>query len=143
MARIVHQLIALATALALVVSSAGWSMASVTGSLGAPAPSMHHHAGMQEASPHEHGHPPGEGHGHHGLKAAHGATCASSTLECEQSAADEASCCAMACHVAVPAGWSAGLIVRLPKREPAVTTAYVVPRSPQFRLERPPRGQLA
>jgi hypothetical protein len=143
MARIVHQFIALATALALVVSSAGWSMASVTGSLAAPAPSMHHHAGMQKASEHAHGHARGDDHDHHGLKAAHDATCASLTLECGQSAADEASCCAMACHVAVPAGWFGGLIMRLPKREPVVTPAYVIPRSPLFPLERPPRGRLA
>src|SRR5215210_3217717 len=93
MVRGLHHLIAIVTALALVVSSAGWSVASVRASFSNPA--------------HQHGVTTGEhgAHAHHGFrgdataKACHedGTPCGKAELPDEG-----ATCCAMAWHVAVP-----------------------------------------
>src|SRR5215207_4646178 len=111
MARFLHQLLGIITALALVVSSAGWSMASVQARLDGPA--MHHHAGGNQdsdgggsrASADDHGVPNDDvGHDHHGTKAADAGFCSPTGSDCGSvvpSDGDASSCCAMACHVAV------------------------------------------
>jgi hypothetical protein len=155
MARLLHQLLGIITALALVVSSAGWSMASVQARLDGPA--MHHHAGGNQdagvnqepdgggsrASARDHGVPnDAVGHGHHRTKAADAGLCSPTGSDCGSavpSDGDASSCCAMACHVAVPTGWATVSIVRLARRVRVALATYDVARDRQTRLERPPR----
>jgi hypothetical protein len=145
MARFLHQLLGIITALALVVSSAGWSMASVQARLDAPA--MHHHAGGNDASQvengasaHDHGVPNDDvGHDHHGTTTADAGLCLSAGSDCVPSDEDASSCCAMACHVAVPTAWITGPAVPQARRVTVALATYDVPRDRQTRLERPPR----
>jgi hypothetical protein len=149
MARLLNQLLGIITAVALVVSSAGWSMASVQARLDGPA--MHHHGGgnqaphggESQASAHDHGVSNDDvGHDHHGTKTADVSLCSPIGSPCGSavpSDEDSSSCCAMACHVAVPTAWATVSVVRLARRVTIALATYDVPRDRQTRLERPPR----
>ena len=141
MARLVHQLIGIATALALVVSSAGWSMASVRAGLDGPA--MHHSAVAGGDAGHHHAVAGAHAsHDNHAVDPTKAGLCDPAPSDCGSAVpADEdaSSCCAMACHVAVPTSSLGIAVVRHPTRLALALPAHGLPWNRETRLERPPR----
>jgi hypothetical protein len=128
MIRSLHHLIVIVTALALVVTSAGWSVASAEASFNKAA---HQFEAQGSDAPYD----------HHGVKSEAGPDqFVSDETTCGKAAApEEGGCCAMACHVAVETKAYSILGVGLPRSFKTSIRADDVATELLTCLERPPR----
>lgn len=131
MFRRARPILILLSVFALVLSSAGWSLAGVQGVAAGP----HHGVGSQQEAH--------DGHAEH-----HGKAMSAGLGDCEQEATDcaadpsspaSATCCAMACHQVISATvdmLQPRVVLRAPSLRPLEAAAA---HSEPSRLDRPPR----